>query len=184
MWKMIPSTRATSTSAATVTPMSWLRDGYRHHLFGTWKREWQLNNGDPGCGDGSPKVGVERVQPHVPPGDFNGDGYSDVLMRNPGSGGYCACSPAVGDGYEYWSDPPDPACGDGTPIGTDANFFDMITGPGDMNGDGFNDILGRKSSDLSLEGDGHGSGHRTWNQTCTAGLVGTGWGMYNPRNPQ
>ncbi len=146
--------------------------------------------GDPGCGTGSPiGWGWNVYNAIFRPGDFNGDGYPDVLARNPSySGGtLCLIAGYRGDGPppDYWiEDPPDPACGVGTPIGFDWNVYDWIIGPGDFNGDGFADVLARENwgaHDLCLiRGNGHGGWIFDPGGECGDGTkIGWGWGIYN-----
>nr|WP_281449650.1 VCBS repeat-containing protein [Paenarthrobacter nitroguajacolicus] len=92
------------------------------------------------------------------PGDFDGDGFNDLLARN--SAGQLFLYPGDGDGG--WL----PA----RQVGSGWNIFDSIVGPGDFNGDGTNDVLARDAAgDLFLyPGDGEGG----WLAPST---VGWGW---------
>lgn len=96
------------------------------------------------------------------PGDFDGDGYNDVLGRD--SAGHLMLYPGDGDGG--WQPPHQ--------VGTGWNIFDSIVGPGDFNGDGNNDVLARdRSGNLFLyPGDGHGG----W---LKPSQVGSGWQIFD-----
>lgn len=96
------------------------------------------------------------------PGDFDGDGYNDLLATD-----------AAGDLYLY------PGDGEGNWLdrrkaGQGWNIFDAIVGPGDFNGDGTNDVLARDTAgDLYLyPGDGDGG----W---LPRSKVGQGWQVMN-----
>ncbi|MFJ5958137.1 FG-GAP repeat domain-containing protein [Paenarthrobacter sp. NPDC092416] len=92
------------------------------------------------------------------PGDFDGDGFNDLLGRD--SAGGLFLYPGDGDGG--WLDR--------RQVGQGWNIFDSIVGPGDFNGDGTNDVLARNTAgDLYLyPGDGEGG----WLPRST---VGWGW---------
>ncbi len=96
------------------------------------------------------------------PGDFDGDGFNDLLARN--SAGQLFLYPGDGDGG--WL----PA----RQVGAGWNIFDSIVGPGDFNGDGTNDVLARNpAGDLFLyPGDGDGG----W---LAPSKVGWGWQVMN-----
>ncbi|MFE4198632.1 FG-GAP repeat domain-containing protein [Paenarthrobacter sp. NPDC056912] len=96
------------------------------------------------------------------PGDFDGDGFNDLLARN--SAGGLFLYPGDGDGG--WLET--------RQVGSGWNMFDSIVGPGDFNGDGTNDVLARNAAgDLFLyPGDGNGG----W---LTPSKVGWGWQVMN-----
>ncbi|MFP3580202.1 VCBS repeat-containing protein [Arthrobacter sp. SIMBA_036] len=92
------------------------------------------------------------------PGDFNGDGKSDVIARD--ASGVLYLYP--GDGTGGWK----PA----QVIGTGWDVFDSIVSPGDFNGDGSNDVLARGKDGTLYLYPGNGAGG--W---LTRTVVGTGW---------
>jgi hypothetical protein len=97
------------------------------------------------------------------PGDFTGDGRSDVLARKPNGDLYLY----AGDGHGGWA-------GAGRKIGSGWNIFDTVFSPGDFTGDGRSDVLARKTNgDLYLyAGDGRGG----W---AGAGRkIGSGWNTF------
>ncbi|MEI2277980.1 VCBS repeat-containing protein [Paenarthrobacter ilicis] len=92
------------------------------------------------------------------PGDFDGDGKSDVLARDAAGTLYLYS----GDGTGGWKP--------GQVIGKGWNVFDQIVGPGDFNGDGTNDILAREPGGALYLYPGNGSGG--W---LARTAVGQGW---------
>jgi hypothetical protein len=96
------------------------------------------------------------------PGDFDGDGYNDILARD-----------SVGDLYLY------PGDGEGgwlerSVVGTGWNIFDSIVGPGDFDGDGINDVLARdRQGNLHLY---PGNGEGGW---LAPAQVGSGWQIFD-----
>ncbi|MEV0630697.1 FG-GAP repeat domain-containing protein [Nonomuraea wenchangensis] len=102
------------------------------------------------------------------PGDFNGDGKADVIVRNSatkdlhlylgnGSGGFKA--------------------GTGDEIGNNWGAFDVIFSPGDFSGDGKADVIVRNSAtkDLHLYA-GNGSGGF---KSGTGAAIGNNWGAFD-----
>ncbi|UXM91408.1 FG-GAP repeat domain-containing protein [Paenarthrobacter sp. JL.01a] len=96
------------------------------------------------------------------PGDFDGDGKSDMMVRDSAGGLYLFS----GDGAGGWK----PA----RAIGNGWNIFDAIIGPGDFNGDGNNDILAREPGGTLYLYPGNGAGG--W---LPRTAVGTGWNVMN-----
>ncbi|SEJ32554.1 Repeat domain-containing protein [Arthrobacter sp. yr096] len=92
------------------------------------------------------------------PGDFDGDGFNDLLARD--SAGRLFLYPGDGDGGWLAREQ----------VGQGWNVFDSIVGPGDFNGDGINDVLARNAAgDLYLyAGDGNGG----W---LSPTKIGQGW---------
>lgn len=96
------------------------------------------------------------------PGDFDGDGKSDMIVRDSVGGLYLFS----GDGAGGWK----PA----RAIGNGWNIFDSIIGPGDFNGDGNNDVLAREPGGALYLYPGNGAGG--W---LPRTAVGTGWNVMN-----
>ena len=96
------------------------------------------------------------------PGDFDGDGYNDVLGRD--SAGKLFLYPGNGDGG--WLSPKQ--------VGSGWQIFDSIIGAGDFSGDGYNDVLGRDSAGrlFLYPGDGDGG----W---LPRSQVGSGWQIFD-----
>ena len=96
------------------------------------------------------------------PGDFDGDGFNDLLARN--ASGQLFLYP--GDGEGGWLPT--------RQVGAGWNVFDSIVGPGDFTGDGTNDVLARNAAgELFLyPGDGNGG----W---LAPSKVGWGWQVMN-----
>ncbi|MGF4044717.1 FG-GAP repeat domain-containing protein [Paenarthrobacter nitroguajacolicus] len=95
-------------------------------------------------------------------GDFDGDGFNDVLARD--GAGNLFLYPGNGDGG--WLPT--------VQVGSGWSIFDSIVGAGDFDGDGNNDVLARDSvGGLFLyPGDGDGG----W---LTPQLVGMGWQVFD-----
>ncbi|MBT2516502.1 FG-GAP-like repeat-containing protein [Agromyces sp. ISL-38] len=111
---------------------------------------------------GSSWDAMEKV---VAPGDFTGDGKSDVIGIT--TDGTMRLYP--GDGAGGWAD------AGGTVIGTGWNMFTMVFSPGDFTGDGRVDIIGvRPDGTMSLYS-GNGSGG--WGSP-TGQVIGSGWGQF------
>ncbi len=99
------------------------------------------------------------------PGDFSGDGCSDVIGRRTDgtlrlyegncAGGWRRQNVEIGHGWKT---------------------FNWLLGPGDFSGDGCVDIIGRRASDNTL---------RLYEGNCASGWrrqnvqIGTGWGVFN-----
>jgi SpoIID/LytB domain protein len=99
----------------------------------------------------------------IGPGDWNGDGHPDLLARRTSDGSLWLYP---GDGHGGFL----PA----RQVGTGFWAFSALVGPGDWNGDGPVDLIGRRTSDNTLwlyPGNGHGGFLR-------ARQIGTGWGSF------
>jgi hypothetical protein len=95
------------------------------------------------------------------PGDFNGDGFNDVLARE--SGGNLWLYPGNGSGG--WL--PRQQVGNGW------NAMSAMLGPGDFNGDGKSDVLARDSAGRLWLYPGNGAAG--W---LSRSQIGTGWNGY------
>lgn len=106
------------------------------------------------------------------PGDFNGDGCPDVLARWISDNTLRLYEGNCGPEGGWWKTT-------AIPIGTGWNKYDRITAPGDFNGDGCMDVLGREP--------GVSSGELEFNAgNCSGGWgtplaypIGTGWNVMN-----
>jgi stage II sporulation protein D len=96
------------------------------------------------------------------PGDFNGDGKSDVLART--SAGLLYLYPGNGSGG--WLQP--------RLIGRGWNVFSTIISPGDFNGDGKSDVLARSGDGTLWMYPGNGTGGMS-----AARAVGAGWNIFS-----
>ena len=96
------------------------------------------------------------------PGDFNGDGTSDVISRT--TGGLLYLYPGNGSGG--WLPT--------RLIGRGWNMFSTIISVGDLNGDGKSDLLGRGSDGRLWMYPGTGTGGMG-----TPQVVGTGWNIFS-----
>lgn len=97
-------------------------------------------------------------------GDFSGDGYGDVIAREPSTNLLWLY---LGNGRGGWWTP--------RVIGNGWNGYDVIVGPGDMNGDQKVDVVARETATgrLWLY---PGNGSAGWLPRI---LIGTGWGAFN-----
>ncbi|MFF1511721.1 FG-GAP-like repeat-containing protein [Streptomyces sp. NPDC058326] len=100
----------------------------------------------------------------VPFGDVNGDGCADVLAR-------------VGDQLRAYR----PGCGKVvsasspyTPIGSGWGQYDVLTSPGDANGDGFTDLIARQASTGDMYFYAGTADHRLKPRV----RIGTNWKLY------
>jgi N-acetylmuramoyl-L-alanine amidase/FG-GAP-like repeat len=97
------------------------------------------------------------------PGDFNGDGRSDILAITP-----------LGDLYLYRGNGLGGFAGSGTKIGAGWSMFVKVLSPGDFNGDRKSDVLAvKRNGDLYLYR-GNGLGGFAGSGT----KIGAGWGMF------
>ncbi|MBM0230767.1 VCBS repeat-containing protein [Micromonospora sp. STR1_7] len=102
------------------------------------------------------------------PGDFNGDGFADVIVRNTAG----QLKLYRGNGGTGWLNGTSPDT-----IGTSGwNQFTAIFSPGDFNGDGFADVIARNTSGELKLYRGDGVGH--WLNGSSPETVGTGWNQY------
>jgi len=101
------------------------------------------------------------------PGDFDGDGFADVIARESDGG----LRLYRGNGKGGWLGSPA-----FTTIGSGWNQFNLIFSPGDFNGDGFADVIGRNAAgELRLY---RGNGKGGWIDPSSNILIGTGWGNF------
>lgn len=111
---------------------------------------------------GSSWDGMEKV---VAPGDFSGDGASDLIGIT--SDGTMRIYP--GNGAGGWAN------AGGTVIGSGWNVFAAVFSPGDFTGDGHVDIVGvRPDGTMSLYS---GNGASGWTSS-TGQVIGSGWGQF------
>lgn len=96
------------------------------------------------------------------PGDFDGDGFNDVLARD-SSGGLILYP---GDGAGGWLA--------SRQVGSGWGIFNSIVGSGDFNGDLSNDVLARDTAGQLFLYPGDGAGG--W---LAPRLVGAGWGIFD-----
>ena len=100
------------------------------------------------------------------PGDFNGDGFTDVIARN-------AAGELLlyrGNGKGYWIDG-----STNIKVGSGWNTYNLIFSPGDFTGDGFADVVGRNAAgELKLY---RGNGKGGW-LSSTPTTIGTGWNSF------
>jgi hypothetical protein len=97
-------------------------------------------------------------------GDFSGDRIPDVVAREAATG-FLWLYRGTGTG----------ALATATRVGTGWNAFDLVRGPGDVDGDGVVDVLARRVDDGSLwlyRGNGTGG----W---LGASRIGTGWAGFD-----
>lgn len=100
------------------------------------------------------------------PGDFTGDGYPDLMTRKPTGELYCY----AGNGNGSW------LTGQKVQAGLGFNTFSMLFSPGDFNGDGNPDVIGRDPSGNLKIYAANGSGHWINNHGIA---IGTGWNSFN-----
>ncbi|WP_308315482.1 VCBS repeat-containing protein [Streptomyces sp. ISL-100] len=101
----------------------------------------------------------------VPFGDVNGDRCNDVLVRQP-SGELRAYKPGCGK-------PLTPSTAY-TSVGTGWGQYDVLTAPGDMNGDGRTDLVARQAS----TGDMYFFAGATGGKLAAKVRIGTNWKTY------
>ena len=105
--------------------------------------------------------GLDRL---ISPGDFNGDGHTDIIARKPTGELYLF----TGNGKGGFTNP------SYRQIASGWQAFDRLLSPGDFNGDGHPDVVTRKSTGALYLYTGNGSG------TFSASRqIGNGWGIYD-----
>lgn len=129
-------------------------------------------DGIPSCGDGTQiGTGWQVFNWLLRPGDFNGDGCHDIVVRENNWNMTLYAGNCVGSASYV-----------GT-IGTGWSDFNWLLAPGDINGDGFVDIVARQTSngDLCLlAGNGSGGFITNPDPPCYAGTrIGTGWNVFS-----
>ncbi|WP_433650286.1 FG-GAP repeat domain-containing protein [Micromonospora zamorensis] len=103
------------------------------------------------------------------PGDFNGDGFADLIARN--SAGQLKLYRGNGRGYWLNGSSPDIIGNSGW------NQYNAMFSPGDFNGDGFADLIGRNSAgQLKLY---RGNGRGAWLNGSSPETIGTGFSSFN-----
>jgi hypothetical protein len=96
------------------------------------------------------------------PGDFTGDGHSDVIGRKPDGTLWLY----RGSGTGTW------AAGKPVQIGTSFDTFNLMFSPGDFTGDAHPDVICRKPDGTLMLYRGNGAG--TWAPGKPV-QIGTGW---------
>jgi hypothetical protein len=159
---------------AILTPGDFNGDGFNDVITRSTTGELFLyrGNGQGGWIDPSTNIkigtGWQNFTSIFSPGDFNGDGRSDVIARN-------AAGELVlyrGNGQGGWVDP-----STNIKIGTGWQNFTSIFSPGDFNGDGFADVIARNAAGELLLYRGNGQGG--WLNGTAPEKIGTGWNQFN-----
>ncbi|MEU6944130.1 VCBS repeat-containing protein [Streptomyces sp. NPDC046316] len=131
----------------------------------------QLRAYRPGCGNvvsaSSPYTlvgsGWGQYDVLTSPGDVNGDGYADLVVRQT----------STGDMY-FYAGTADHRVKARVRIGTNWKLYGKIVGAGDLNGDGRGDLLGADASGVLWRYHGTAAGGVT-----ARVKVGGGWGVYS-----
>ena len=100
------------------------------------------------------------------PGDFNGDGYADVIARKPDGKLYLH----PGNGAGGW------ITNHGIEIGSGWDIYNTVFSPGDFNGDGHPDVIARKPDGKLYLHPGNGAGGWITNSGTE---IGSGWDAFN-----
>jgi hypothetical protein len=100
------------------------------------------------------------------PGDFTGDGFPDLMARRSTGELYYYAGNGNGGWLTGWR----------VQAGSGFNAFNLLFSPGDFNGDGNPDVIGRDSNGNLKIYAGNGSGHWINNHGIA---IGTGWNSFN-----
>lgn len=135
------------------------KDGILRMFRTTGSGGWQSGEGTV---IGTGWAGFKKV---LAPGDFDGDGFADLIAEEYDGRLYMY----RGNGAGGW------ATGSGQLIGTGWTMFSDVIAPGDFDGDGHVDLLGMTSTGVLHLYPGDGAGG--WLPTAGT-VIGTGWTMF------
>jgi hypothetical protein len=104
-------------------------------------------------------------------GDFNGDGYPDIIARDAATGGLYLLRGWEYNPYNPFQDP--------VLISTGWNGYDKLDAVGDYSGDGIPDLLARTPSGALFLYKGTGASQVGPGTFASSVKIGTGWNMYD-----